>query len=196
MFRVRRLPHRRRGRADVPDLPRDRRRGGDAAGEGQPAPRARRSRRGDAGRGAGGRRPVRQLQDVPRRVRRPREHPEADARGEGRPPRRARPRPRRLGAGPRRGVRRARQQLRPDRQRPARPPTGAVAAGEALRRVAPPAAAGVRAAQLLPPRARRGLDAEEPERGMRSRFAATPTRIRSPRKSPTSWTCSPTTTTR
>ena len=44
--------------------------GRDPAGQGEPAPRPHRPGRRDARRGAGGRRPVRQLQDVPRRVRR------------------------------------------------------------------------------------------------------------------------------
>ena len=74
-------------------------------------------------RGARGRRPVRQLQDVRRRVPRPRQHPQADARGQGRQRRRARPGPRRLVPGPRRrrSLRWAAPFAVPGQPRPAQP---------------------------------------------------------------------------
>ena len=106
VYRVRRLPHRDRAASGCARC--------SARPATRPPPRGRRRTCcrvlddpaiADAGRGAGGRGPVRELQDVPRRVRRPREHPQADAGGEGRAPRRARARPGRLGPGPRRGLR-------------------------------------------------------------------------------------------
>ncbi len=184
--RLRTLPHRGAVAPDVPHLPGHARRGRHAAGQGQshapPPPAGRRPHADGVGRGAGRRRPVRQLQDVRGRVPRPRQRPPAHAGGQGRQHGPPRPGPRRLGHGAHRIVRPLRQRPRPVRQRPAlqpRPSAGSWKNYSAYR-----AGGGCRPS---PP----GVFFARPG-GAAGRAGRAPPG----RASPTSWTCSPTTTTR
>ena len=85
--------------------------------------------------------------------------PAPHAGGQGRQHGPPRPRPLRLGHGAHRDVRPRRQRLRPGRQRAAVQPHRPLAAGKTVRRVEPPPAAGLRPAQLPPPRPQPRLDA-------------------------------------
>ncbi len=85
--------------------------------------------------------------------------PAPHAGGQGRQHRSPRSRSLRLGHGPHGAVRPRRQRLRPGRQRPPVQPHRPLDAGENVRRVEPPPAAGLRPAQLPPPRPQPRLDA-------------------------------------
>ena len=85
---------------------------------------------------------MRQLQDVRARVPGPRQHPQADAGGQGRQRRRARPGPRRLGLARTESFARLGSAFAPLVNAAAGQPRRPLAAGEAVRRVAPAAAAG------------------------------------------------------